>query len=799
MALIGSLKPALTGLNVQQRRVEVVGNNIANLDTPAFKAARVEFNTILSQVSSFGAAPEGTFGGIDPQQVGQGVQTGGISRDFSQGPLKVTGIPSDLAVVGEGFFVAKNREGRQIYTRDGSFSVNPAGLLYDPATGAVVQGWLADENFNVSAGGPLADVEIPVGVMTIARSTSKASLQGNLNSAGAVASSGTWIFSNDLFDASSTNSDLISTENPLGLNRATSSTLLQDLVRSLGDETSYTSSSAGTAGSSAYVFPELQNNPTGLEIDVTADKGDRVLSTRTFTVGGSMPDGGTTLGDFLQFLQNAFGITDGTFDGAEQIEHTYSYIRTHAVTGEEISGTISSSDTVSLSSITISGGDLRGVRAGDFIRFTGGAASGQIAEISSVTDSDSDGLLDTLTLRSDGFNTLTAVPDVGDTYAIHAPAGVRMAPDQDLVTISGATPSSVSTTGGISSFTVTDSSVTSFASEHGVRVNNLVQYVSGSSTVQGWITDVSGNTITVSFNSSLSQDPDAGSDFTVVDLAEGTLEIGGNAGAANHLSEIEISAEGELINLLPAGALADGLGESVNTTMTVYDSLGTPRQVVLTFVYEGSSANGPNIFRYFAESDDDIDRDRIVGGGTMVFDSNGQFVSTGNPAEVVSIDLEPVSSQSGGVSTPFTFKLDFSRLTQFAADFSEVQLRDQDGFRSGTLREFELADDGTITGIFDNGLTRSIGQLALARFPNNNGLIDVGDNYFSTSPSSGDALIGVPISLGFGAIRGGTLEESNVDLAEEFTQLIIGQRAFQANSRTITVSDQMLQELVNLI
>ncbi|MGH2628220.1 MAG: flagellar hook-basal body complex protein, partial [Anaerolineales bacterium] len=230
-----------------------------------------------------------------------------------------------------------------------------------------------------------------------------------------------------------------------------------------------------------------------------------------------------------------------------------------------------------------------------------------------------------------------------------------------------------------------------------------------------------------------------------------------------------------------------------------YDSLGTAREVQLTFVYQSSSANGPNVFRYFAESADDSDRYRIVGGGTIIFDANGQFVGTGSPQEQATIDLAASAAAPGGVVSPFRFRLDLSRLTQFATDGSEVVLRDQDGFQSGTLRDFAVAEDGVIVGIFDNGLTRALGQVALTRFANPNGLTDRGNNLFAASTNSGISQVGTPGTFGRGTIRGGFLEESNVDLAEQFTELIIGQRAFQANARTITASDQLLQELVNLL
>ena len=116
----------------------------------------------------------------------------------------------------------------------------------------------------------------------------------------------------------------------------------------------------------------------------------------------------------------------------------------------------------------------------------------------------------------------------------------------------------------------------------------------------------------------------------------------------------------------------------------------------------------------------------------------------------------------------------------------------------GNLRSFAIGDDGTLSGVFSNGETAVLAQLGITTFSNPAGLLSAGSSRFRGTNASGQALVGVPNSSGRGGISAGTLEMSNVDLSEEFTNLIIAQRGFQANSRIITVSDEMIQELVNL-
>ncbi len=811
VALISSLNTAVSGLKAQQFRIEVIGNNIANVDTTAFKGTRADFATLLSQTRSFGVEPHGFLGGIDPVQVGLGTRVASTVTNFNQGPSEATGVATDLAIQGNGFFIMTDEAGGLVFSRDGSFTINPSNLLHDPATGFLVQGYAADENFQVVPGGALGNLEIPVGTLTIARATGASSFAGNLNSSGTIADQGSHLASDRFYDDRFTNSDLISAENPLGLARATSSTPLANLVRSLGDYISYSSMDSGTAGTAALVFPELATQPTGVAIQIAALKGDREIPGASFTVGDPPPTGGSTLGDFFDFLRRTLGVNDGTWDGVEQGEHMLSYQRTISHSGEAVNGTISlgvsggPDDGATLSSLVDYQADFHSVEPGDFIRFTSGAAAGQIAEIVAVSTTGSSAVPNTLTFRTDSFNSLSVVPATGDSYAIHAPAGVRMAQDttkviidSSLPSITVAGPSSIAGS-SLSFFTVTDSSVSDFASERGLRVNQRVDYQSGGSPVSGWITDISGDTITVSYDSSTSQPPDASSAFSVVEQATGSIEIAGNTGSTNNLSNIELTSAGNRIVMFDNPPDTNATGESVTMTSTVYDSLGTPRQVQLTFVFEGSSANGPNTWRYFAESVEDSDRDRIVGSGTVTFSSNGQFLTTGRASEMVSIDLQPDPMSPGGVTTPFLFEVDLSRLTGFATTTSEVHMVDQDGFPSGTLRQFAFGADGLITGVFSNGLTRTLGQVALANFANPNGLESEGDNLFRAAPNSGVAQIGTAGAFGRGTVRSGFLEESNVDLAEQFTDLIIGQRAFQANARTITVSDEMLQELVNLI
>src|SRR5690606_9535921 len=136
-------------------------------------------------------------------------------------------------------------------------------------------------------------------------------------------------------------------------------------------------------------------------------------------------------------------------------------------------------------------------------------------------------------------------------------------------------------------------------------------------------------------------------------------------------------------------------------------------------------------------------------------------------------------------------------LTQFAGN-SSAGFQEQDGYMAGTLQSFSVDRTGTIIGSFSNGNSLVIGQIALASFNNPEGLVRGGDNLYSISANSGEAQIGYASDDSTSSIASGALEMSNVDLTQEFTNMIVAQRGFQANGRVITTTDEMLQEVVNL-
>jgi flagellar hook protein FlgE len=159
--------------------------------------------------------------------------------------------------------------------------------------------------------------------------------------------------------------------------------------------------------------------------------------------------------------------------------------------------------------------------------------------------------------------------------------------------------------------------------------------------------------------------------------------------------------------------------------------------------------------------------------------------------------VDPTPGTTGVAVALGTYTIDISDITQYSGN-TEARVNASDGSAAGILSSYTVSNVGQIVGVFSNGLKQTLGQLALANFNNVNGLEKIGDSMFRSTVNSGLAQIGAAGSAGLGLITSGALEMSNVDLAQEFTNLVIAQRGFQANSRIITTSDEILQELVNL-
>lgn len=223
---------------------------------------------------------------------------------------------------------------------------------------------------------------------------------------------------------------------------------------------------------------------------------------------------------------------------------------------------------------------------------------------------------------------------------------------------------------------------------------------------------------------------------------------------------------------------ADPAGtSSYPVSLTVYDSLGDGHN--LTFYFRKQADNQWEWHAFEGQTS-------LNQSGSLTFTNDGVLDST-TPG------TGTITTSSGQA-----IAVDFGGSTQHAADLSSTISFSQDGYEAGSMSSFAITREGIIQGIITNGRREDIARIALADFHNPNGLMHMGNNLFLATPESGQPVINAPETGGKGSIASYNLENSNVDLAAEFVRMIITQRAFQANARTITTADQLLTELVNL-
>lgn len=281
--------------------------------------------------------------------------------------------------------------------------------------------------------------------------------------------------------------------------------------------------------------------------------------------------------------------------------------------------------------------------------------------------------------------------------------------------------------------------------------------------------------------------------------AGGQLVITGNEGTAQSIGpdsvSITVSGAGSgLAQPLQLNRTADADGESVRTSFIVYDSLGTGVTIDLTFVLQATTISGGTTWQMVAESDDTAAMNRIIGLAEVTFDNAGRFESASNQTLTLIRD--------NGAVSPMQLTLDLESETygvsSLADQGSSLAAVFQDGSPIGTLSNFSIGEDGRISGSFTNGLTRTIGQIAIAKFTNPEGLVDLGDNLFGSGPNSGTAFVTRPREFGTGRLVGSALEQSNVDLSQEFINMILASTGFSAASRVITTTDELITQLLAL-
>lgn len=349
------------------------------------------------------------------------------------------------------------------------------------------------------------------------------------------------------------------------------------------------------------------------------------------------------------------------------------------------------------------------------------------------------------------------------------------------------------------------------------KVGNLVMTSNGYY-VQGWMADaVTGNIDATT----AAQKIDISGYKTVKPNATTAMRFSGNlnsnldAGWEDDESKINIIA----IPATGSGSAAEGYtafdpaasppNNAIVRSKDIYDSLGNKETMYFRFYKVWTTAPDQTGASYEWYADVSLDPQfngtvqsynpagtpaaGVVRVSGINFNTDGSLNTTDPNISELNLTVDRTEYKAENIE----LNIDFTKLTQYESKFT-AWAESQDGYTMGNLTAYSVGTDGTIFGVYDNGESRNLARVALANFENPSGLMQAGSSLFRVSNNSGDPRIGAPGEQGMGAVLPGSLEMSNVDLSEEFTDMIVTQRGFQANSRLITTSDEMLQELVNL-
>ncbi len=269
------------------------------------------------------------------------------------------------------------------------------------------------------------------------------------------------------------------------------------------------------------------------------------------------------------------------------------------------------------------------------------------------------------------------------------------------------------------------------------------------------------------------------------DPVPGALILGSLRGGVNALT---VTAGGPFVFT----TRQEAVGEGAATSFMINDSLGNDVPVSLSMFIE-EKTNDSTTWRFYAESAGDSDLSPLLGTGTLRFDANGQLI--GVEGNSLSIDRA-----GEGVATPLTVTVDFTGVNSLArpTDGSQILMESHDGAPAGTLIDYGIDQNGVIIGAYSNSREQVLGQLAVATFANDEGLVARADNTFVPGPNSGDPLVAVANEGVAGSVVAGALEQSNVELVREFINLITASTGISASSRVVRASDDLLQQLLAL-
>lgn len=843
-----SLWSGVSGLQAHQVAMDVEGNNISNVNTTGFKYSRADFGTMFSQTVKIATAPTDGRGGSNPLQIGLGVSVSSTTRIHSQGSVQTTDKNTDVAINGDGFFMVSDDGGLTRYlTRSGDFKLDAYGNFVNNA-GFVVQGWNINwDDQTIDSSRTPKNIFIDPGMHIPAAKSTEVAVKANLNSGLNIGTSSRNLYALDSVHGWNTKTQRAEDENDTGTTQfyTTSKNSVEvtekgvdagslfnakgqglNLRDGQGIWVSYADAKFTTdKANNANVFDPnstiaQQNNVIfwgNKDIAVTLDinlNGIRIQNNNirsldeaiayinTFTAPTDTRDGTGVKavkkadGSGIEFVNDN---ADGTTDNMKNIDLT---VNVGNSAGER--NTINYNANTGV--FSPQGGNLTTAQ-NNTSWITGTAQVGQPQNVKVVTAHKyiySSNPVDIGPMYN---------PDGGPTFQPGANANTRPTEPGSAAYWDAVNGGLLNT--NVRTFRTTedlrellqrdarygvdyDGSGTFAAADINQNIKVVVtadghfaiSNAKEDSTVPGNAINGQANAVTttpknMSFNitaySNKQGTVSTNDAFTAIFKAfDGPLVIG------NQIKESE---------QLKLSAFSAGL--------EIYDSLGSKHTLEVQFVKQSTTQDGGNEWQMIIRVPEPAEINTTGEGPTNIIVGTARFNNDGSLANYTprTINFSP----NNGAAPNQQIKLSFGTSGSndgLVSSNSASTLTGQatDGYTSGNLKPdaIRVDDKGNILGEFTNGKTFAVAKIAMASVANNSGLEEIGGNLFKVTANSGAIVVGEAGTGGRGEMKTSALEMSNVDLSRSLTELIIIQRGYQANSKTISTSDQMLQTLIQL-
>ncbi|MDO8344133.1 MAG: flagellar hook-basal body complex protein [Cellvibrio sp.] len=814
-----SFNTALSGIRAANTDLQVTGNNIANASTIGFKSSRAEFGDVYSS----------TLLGGGSNTAGSGVTIQNIRQQFTQGNLKFTQNELDLSVNGEGFFVVE-KNGERLYTRAGTFGLDKDGYIVN-GTNALLQGFAADVDGNVS--GILSDLRVDVSSQE-PRQTTGVDASYNLDSNELVLeTTGTRFATNGTGISNAT----------IGLKVPTTSTV--DIATA--------TASAGTpiviAGAPAAVTEFLLSrtvpgNPTPQTVNIVMTPGTynnlTAVANEINNQNFSKP---------VPLNVQAYVDTDGRLKLRDLATGVGSALDITTVTGAN--GLTAAVDAIAPANITVGEPQVTNDYASHTLVFQGPNNSAPVTYISKYGAGADETASELNSLAGVTATARTTATILREVPAVVAPPTPAKPFDNNTGTF---------TLNGVVLTSSTAADMTDLAEEinnlskstlFGITatVNELtgdLEVVSATGRDLEFSFGAAGDVVGIIGNQGVLQEIDTITDPTLVGSAinvGGQITITMQEGYSIASSQPTTPVNGGILfgaigdptffTPVPINAFDPNDQKTFNhaTTTPVYDSLGNVHSMRQFFVKQSydpaDPTTSPNHWKMYVQIDgqnvgdpdptlpspqnieptmasfnvhftpegtiDDSVTDAILISNWTPIGADGAPIGALGPLNILQGGTIPVAEPPASSN----FMIDLEGSTQFGSVFSVEEL-DQNGYATGRLAGLDISNTGIVFARFTNGEAQVLGQVALANFSSTEGLKPTGDTMWAQTFESGEAIVGAPGSAQLGNITAGAVEESNVDLSEQLVNLIIAQRNYQANAKTIETANATTQTILNL-